>query len=299
MVRWCVPVFVMISGALFLSRDVPNFKVIYSKYVFRMVLAFITWSIFYALSDSLSGKDFFMTVIKGHYHMWFILMIAGLYMSLPFIKCVVMNDSNARYFIVISVLFSFLFPTLMRVVGDFGNEIVVNVFDILNVNVWYMGLNGVLEFPGFFVIGYYLEKICLNRKQRFLIYGLGLFGFVFTIGMNRVVALKMQANCENYFGNQMINVLFEAIAIFVFFKYNVNKPSERLYNVHKCLAESCFGIYLVHAWIITKCQIILGINTLMCNPIIAVPLMTAIVFCLSWFISFALNHIPFLKGCIV
>lgn len=47
-VRWGVPVFVMISGALFLDMDIPIRK-IYSKYVFRMIVSFIVWSIIYTL----------------------------------------------------------------------------------------------------------------------------------------------------------------------------------------------------------------------------------------------------------
>lgn len=47
-VRWGVPVFVMISGSLFLSRDIPQEK-IFSKYVLRMVTSFIAWSFIYTL----------------------------------------------------------------------------------------------------------------------------------------------------------------------------------------------------------------------------------------------------------
>lgn len=38
-VRWAVPIFVMISGSLFLSREIPV-KKIYSKYILRMAVAF-------------------------------------------------------------------------------------------------------------------------------------------------------------------------------------------------------------------------------------------------------------------
>lgn len=40
-VRWGVPVFIMISGALFLNRDDITVKIIYSKYVFRMAVAYM------------------------------------------------------------------------------------------------------------------------------------------------------------------------------------------------------------------------------------------------------------------
>ena len=38
-VRWSVPIFVMISGSLFLGREIPLRKM-YSKYIFRMVIFF-------------------------------------------------------------------------------------------------------------------------------------------------------------------------------------------------------------------------------------------------------------------
>ena len=43
MVRWAVPVFVMISGSLFLKKDV-SIKKIYTKYILRMVISYITWN---------------------------------------------------------------------------------------------------------------------------------------------------------------------------------------------------------------------------------------------------------------
>ena len=40
--RWCVAVFVMISGALFLGRR-HSIKKIYTKYIFRLVTAALFW----------------------------------------------------------------------------------------------------------------------------------------------------------------------------------------------------------------------------------------------------------------
>lgn len=46
-VRWSVPVFVMISGALFLNRDI-KLKTIYTKYILRIVVSYVAWSAIYA-----------------------------------------------------------------------------------------------------------------------------------------------------------------------------------------------------------------------------------------------------------
>ena len=48
---------------------------------------------------------------------------------------------------------------------------------------------------------------------------LGIVGFVFTIVMDMIVALKTQTYCGNYYGNFNVNILFESIAVFTAFKY--------------------------------------------------------------------------------
>ncbi|SFO21753.1 Acyltransferase family protein [Pseudobutyrivibrio sp. UC1225] len=49
-VRWGVPIFLMISGTLFLNREI-SIKKLFSKYIFRMVVAFVFWSLFYAFDE--------------------------------------------------------------------------------------------------------------------------------------------------------------------------------------------------------------------------------------------------------
>lgn len=72
LVRWGVPVFLMISGALFLDRDI-SLEEMYKKYLLRMVIAFCYWSIVYMLLDrggTIGNR--IEAAILGHYHMWFI-----------------------------------------------------------------------------------------------------------------------------------------------------------------------------------------------------------------------------------
>ena len=78
LVRWGVPVFMMISGALFLNREVPVSK-LYSKYILRMVTAFAVWTVFYAFVSKEGEGSLAMRLLKGHYHMWYIYIIILLY----------------------------------------------------------------------------------------------------------------------------------------------------------------------------------------------------------------------------
>ena len=58
LVRFGVPVFVMISGALFLNPDkyIPV-KKLYTKYIFRIAAAFVFWSFLYAARAYMKTGD--------------------------------------------------------------------------------------------------------------------------------------------------------------------------------------------------------------------------------------------------
>lgn len=69
-VRWAVPAFLMISGAVFLEKSIV-IKDILRKYIFRIALAYAFWSAVYTLfyklhNNSASTKDIIRTFLLGH-----------------------------------------------------------------------------------------------------------------------------------------------------------------------------------------------------------------------------------------
>lgn len=296
-VRWCVPVFVMISGALFLNREIP-LKKIYSKYILRVGISFVVWSIIYSLFIKGGISNKFIEVIKGHYHMWFILMIIGLYMCIPFIKPITEDNNKMKYFLLLSFIFAFVLPEITTLTKDFGGKFLIKTMNAINYDIKKMNLNLVMGYSGYFILGHYLNKNELSKKTRIIIYILGLLGFAFTIGMDSWVALRTNKPCEHYYGYLTVNVLFEALAIFTWFKYsNFNK--EKINKIVIKLSKYSFGAYLVHALILEQLSIRFGIDTLSYNPIVSVLLITLIVSVISFIISAIINHIPYLKKYIV
>ena len=81
--KFCVPVFLMISGYLFLSpeRNVEP-SAIFKKYIPRLLCAYFFWSFLYAVitsglltSRSMAGgigQKLLHDTIAGRYHMWYI-----------------------------------------------------------------------------------------------------------------------------------------------------------------------------------------------------------------------------------
>ena len=103
-----VPSFVMISGALFLNRK-KALKQIVSKNIKRIVIAFVFWSLIYAvyIYFQMGRIDALINAfLGGHYHMWFLFMIVGLYLIVPFLYPIVNSVKLTKYYILYIIVFN-------------------------------------------------------------------------------------------------------------------------------------------------------------------------------------------------
>lgn len=287
--RWGAAVFVMISGAIFLNRQIPTAK-IYSRYILRLAAAFAAWSVFYAFYEGGSRKEMVQAVIYGCYHMWFILMIIGVYACIPFLRAIAQERRLMMYFFGLAFVFAFLIPEATSLIYDFGGENAVYLTKLVNRDIRALNLNIIRGFPGYFLLGYFLCTEELSRRQRHIIYGLGLLGFALTIALSSLAAIKTQAPTENYYDTFTVNVLFECMAVFVWFKYR-RFENAGLNRIFQKLSKYSFGAYLVHVLFIRILRRA-GFDTLMMNPVIAVIVILAAVCILSFAVSAILNHIP-------
>lgn len=293
LVRWAVPVFVMISGALFLKRKMP-LKNIYSKYILRLGVAFVAWSLIYACFTPYGFRDGIFTVFQGNYHLWFIPMMIGLYMGIPVVKPIVARKSRTKYYLWLMFAFAFLIPQIQLLIQDFGSERLIGQTASLNNDIAKMRMSFALGYTGYFVLGYYIDNKELIKEQRMAIYALGLLGFLSTIGLDAVVALKTQEPCLNYYDEFTVNVLLEALAVFTWFKYKQFKH-KRLNALMRVLAKYSFGAYLVHALVMDRLNMHLSINSLSFNPVFSVPIIGVLIFVISFGVSALLNQIPIVK----
>ena len=74
---------------------------------------------------------------------------------------------------------------------------------------------------------------------------------------------------------------------------------EKFGNLTKKLSAYSFGIYVVHIIVLETLDKRLGLNTLSFNPVLAVPVLVAVVFAVSWVMIAAIRKIPVLKDYII
>lgn len=299
-VRWGVPVFVMISGALFLNRS-HSIKKLFTKNILRIVTAFLFWSVLYAMVGVVfyhcSIIDGLGQMIQGHYHMWFLFMIVGLYLIVPFVERIVASEELTKYFLVLSLVFTFVLPQAIDIISlkyDFLGHVLATVYDKSYFHF-------TLGFVSYFVLGYFLHKVELSSRQQLLIYVLGILGFVSTVVFSALLSMAKNTPEGMLYNNFTVNVMLEGVSIFVFFKYHVKEEmlSQKVKVIIQRLSRYSFGAYLVHVMILELLENCLGINTLSIHPLVSVPLIGIFVFILSFGISGILNHIPVLKKYIV
>ena len=100
--RWCVPIFVMVSGALLLSRssDLQPLE-FYRRRMGRLFAPLMFWSLFYLLLSSYENGGFdpnlvANSILQGqpYYHLWYLYMVVGLYLVTPLISQFVLTSSE-------------------------------------------------------------------------------------------------------------------------------------------------------------------------------------------------------------
>lgn len=291
--RWAVPIFVMISGTLFLdNKRKIDIKKLYTKNILRIITAFIFWSMFYAIIENdvfgkyrVNMRLFMRSFIVGHYHLWFLHMIIGLYILTPILRKITSDPKTTEYFLIISIFFTFIVPIFFRMPRL---ESSAKVLEYLNLDFKYIT---------YFVLGYYLSVKELSRKKRNIIYFFSFLGFFATIFGSVVISNNRGAQYGLY-SNLYINVLLEAVGLFIFvknLKLNIDLEKSKMF---KNLVQYSFGIYVLHVLIMDALQEF-GLTTLTFNPIISIPIIIILIFSTSAIISAILNHIPIVKKYIV
>ena len=292
--RWGVPVFTMISGALWLSIEKP-IKTIYSKNIFRIAKAFILWSFIYAsiaFTANRNSMSFLRDLIQGHDHMWFLFMIVGLYMITPILKKICESLELLRYYLLLSLLFAVLLPQIIALINLVSPQYAMFLDEVLEKMAFYFPLG----YSGYFILGYYLSITDLSKVQMKLIWICGIIGFLSTALLTIAISSAKGFASEFFLNPFSLNVLLESVFMFCVFKKAFSGSQKTDDNHYSSKISSyCFGAYLVHELILEGMDDYMNICTLSFNPIISVFVLSVILFLLSLAISALLHCIPWVK----
>ena len=286
LVRWPVPIFIMITGALFLPRR-TELKTALGRYIPRMAVCFLVWSGVYALY---AGELTLNALVSGYYHLWYLPFLCGVYLTLPFLQKIAEDDRLADQLLLVSLTVGTLLPWLVKL----GKLLLPEQSGLLGT------LAGLVNYTFFFdhisllLLGHRLHRTELSRKQRRVIYLLGLLGVSVT-GIATIWATSL-TDFQNslFFDFAAPNNLCAAAALFVFAKQHLRSLPKWV----AVPAKHSFGIYLVHALVIDLLAD-RGFHVLTWDPVWSVPVLSAAVFAISLTLAALLRRIPLIGKWIV
>lgn len=303
-VRWCIPVFVMLSGMFMLNPGKElTIKKLYLKNILRIAVSLLFWGTIYPFLNNyiICGNinpvffiQGFKAIITGNpwYHLWFLYMLIGLYIITPVLRVFVANASKGDvvYFLTVSFIFAGLFPFLIRFYP----------FDRFAKLLSQLNLDIIIGYSGFYVLGYYLSKYDFKRATKIIIYVLGILGVAVTVTGTSLISLKNGVASQLFYDYSYPNIIVTAIAVFLVFKnvFREKEYSHKVRSVIFALSRCSFGIYLLHD-IFNIFLRSININTLSFSPILSVPLISLTIFVLGIIFSYPLTKLPFINRYIV
>jgi len=286
--RWAVPVFVMMSGALFLS---PAKKVtleqMIRKYALPMVVTFLVWSVLYAITDVLrrDAPDllfFSSMVIRGHYHLWFLLLISSLYLLVPILRKITADDALTRYSILLGILFVIIIPRalflLEQTLGASKPQVVATLTDVFHYTAFAKASVYVL----YFLLGHALYTTELKTVFRFSLYGLGLICFGMMFLLTDWATGRNGRQVAWFFEPEAFHVFVISVDAFVFGKYELSRLplGAKARSAAKYIAKRSFTMYLVHA-IVLEVLNRMGLHTRAFHAGLSIPALTLAGFAIS------------------
>lgn len=285
LVRWSVPVFVMISGALFLNpRKELSISTVLNKYIKRLFLSYLFWYLFYCLfrftRDCIASNSLELSYLSftPHFHLWFLPMLMCVYLLIPILRIIACEKDLLRYALILWVVCLAFNFVMIRSVPQISS-----LFQ----------MNQVIGYAGYFLLGYYLAYNSWTRRQHFVIYLFGVLGVVIIISGSIFLHFYKGALPTRFLYNVTLHVALMASALFLFIKQIAPRLEKQLYGFVHYVRKNLFGIYLVHLiWIILLERPCIW-N--MCNHALLIPLLAIVVFTLSLYTTKLLSCIPFLK----
>ena len=241
LMMWAVPCFVMVTGALLLDskREVP-LKKIFCKYLPRVVVALVLFSIAFAIFDAfLLSKpigEALITGLKaivlgtGWRHMWYLYLMIGIYLLLPMFRMVVRSAGSGEIRYLLGVLFIF-------------QAIIPMVQIIFNIEVpFYICIFSI--YPLFLLAGYAIhnEIIVINK---WVSIALVLFG-VLSLTMLTYLGVYRDSSIANSLVGlySFPGTVFMSVGVFSLAKSCYTRSSMDAIMI--MIDKNSFGIYLLH-----------------------------------------------------
>ena len=242
------PIFFMISGATLLDyRDRYDTKTFIKKRIKRTLLPFIVWSfiglLYRLLNQVIDIKTLTITgiidsIINTRYVgvYWFFIQLFTIYILIILLS-LVPKDKRVRLFYWFSI-----FSIILSIISV--------LFHFLGIQFNGGLSNGLVPYSVFIMLGYCISNVRISRRQRALIYVLGVIGFLFILFGTMYLSLDSGEIVSVFKGYTNFPCVLYTVSVFTFIKYLPHKFIFGLKKQFESLSQATLGVYLIHWFLI-------------------------------------------------
>ncbi len=298
--RSAVPLFIMLTGALLLqpNKADESLRVFFKNRWNRVGIPILFWgAIFFAWDFLARGQaPTLLFVLQGilagpYVHFWYVYVLLGLYLITPLLRIIVAhaNWSTIKYFLI------------LWFVGTGVLSLLTLYASISPQAVWFRQnvflLVGLL---GYFVLGAYIAKLTLRRSTLAIMLVLSSIWTI--IGTYFLIASLGEAYSQFFLDASSFSVIIASVSLFLILASVSNQKIETRFprgnRVLKLISENTLPIYLFHIIVLETLQkgyLGLKISVTNINPIIEIPLVTAVTLLICLAIIVPLKKVPYVK----
>jgi surface polysaccharide O-acyltransferase-like enzyme len=285
--RWCVPVFIMISGALLLSpaRLQPP-RVFYGKRMARILIPLVFWTVFYlGLRVSFEGASWPVVardLIRGqaYGHLWFLYVIAGLYCITPVLRPFVGSVSRREMaWTVVPLLAAVSIHSLISTfTAGHGKPTVFSLF--------------VAHIP-YYLCGYLLSLVVVpHRWIKYLVVG------VLAVWLGIALGTGLLFHRVEFYlsSHHSVPIILLSAGVFLLASGLFGQQSvgpARAWKVLRYLDGVSFGVYLAHPLLLfVVMRLGLPTQPMLGRPLLCIPAISAIIIFAYVLLTSCLKAVP-------
>lgn len=302
--RWCVPVFIMVSGAFILGKNENSFLNFFAHRLHKVLLPLLIWSAIYFGWDALSKERslewtaFFSRVSfePVYYHLWFLYLILGLYCLAPVLIAGLNRLSVSSVWVLMG-----LWVVLSCIPPAAAYFAQLNLWQV-ELRDWTGIVKSIASLSGYFVLGFLLKDLCLTPRYMVLACILFIAGFAVTAWGTYALTLRHQGEFQEVFYEYFsFNVLMMSLAVFLITKSlaaGTYVGTRGMGRVLQEISADVLGIYLIHALvleIIRDGMFGLQFEPLQINVALGIPFFASLIFFFSFIAIWILRRMPLIR----
>ena len=289
---WCVPIFLMITGTLFLNASECTFQRV-CKHIKKTIFVIVFWGFVYNFISLAIIKGLsFSTIVSSIkmialadttycYQFWYLYALIPMYFLLPIFNAFVKNATDKDFSIVVLLFFVFtiILPNVIEYTGDFGATSLIDKFSMFCSLYFYM------------LLGAYLSRIDVKKNIVIILFVVLIAVLAVTIVFDFI---NIDIEADKIYGYCTLYTCVEASCIYLFAKMKKDY-SENVKKIFGFISKYSLGIYILHVIVIQILRKIVHFDTDFAPAFISVPIIVLVVFLISLLGSVIAKKIPVLK----